>query len=155
MIEATFLICGVRAASAVTYTITLSGKLAPPVKLYIHSRGGGNAPVTIAGSTYQGKLVEGDHIFQVTAPLDGSDPGQGATLSFGGDVTFVEPPPVDVVAWKGPVVDTGNDPKDPWPPPRVLVKLGDSTWLVSEFARLVPTIVSPRSGPKPDKPLPR
>lgn len=152
MIKATFLICGVRTAGAVTTTITLTGKLAAPVELSICSQTGGTQTEPITGSTHVTELPKGDHILQVTAPLDGSDPGKGASMSCDGDVTFVERPVAGLRAWKGSVASTEDDPKDPWPPPGAVVKINDADWFEAELARLRSTIVTPRSGPRRDRP---
>lgn len=150
MIKATFLICGVRATGQVSGTITLTGKLAAPVELVISAPAGART-IPIDGDRHALELSKGDFILQVTAPLDGSDPGEGAWMSFSSEVTFVERPVAGLVAWKATKAGTGNDPKDPWPPPGAAVKIADAAWFDAELARLRASIVLPRSGPKPDK----
>ncbi len=157
MIIATFFVCGLRVPGPTTCEIVNHAKLAEPVKLEIQAGEGGATKVTANASGWKVTLTKGAYIIQVTAPLEGSEPGKSGTggldLTCKGVEAFVEVRAEKVMAWGDvAVASTSVDPKDPWPPPLAQGKATDTTW----FEKIFPTlnVVMPRSGPLRDAPAP-
>jgi hypothetical protein len=136
------LIFGLRASQPTGLVITIKPKV-EALPLWVTSR---NPPGTMSrpceGGTWTVELAEGDHVGWIEGELDRS---LQLTLTAQATIIICEPkfPPAvecKLKAWSVTPSDivslSGNDPKDPWPPPglNALLPPGDTDWFTKELS---------------------